>query len=106
MSTSINNRYDEIEKIIFVDGLRIQDVYIHYGLKLISIFLNNRKVLTRKIESYPGLAKATKEQMNDYRLISDGIGISWPKLDEDLSLKMFLKEEIRNNIGPFEREVA
>jgi len=30
-----------------------------------------------------------------YELIGDGIGIHWPLLDEDLSLKGFLQDELR-----------
>jgi hypothetical protein len=30
-----------------------------------------------------------------YELIGDGIGIHWPLLDEDLSLKGFIQDELR-----------
>jgi len=40
------------------------------------------------------LAQASVENLNNYRLIADGVGIHWPDVDEDLSLKVFLKEEL------------
>ncbi|MEM7108865.1 MAG: DUF2442 domain-containing protein [Bacteroidota bacterium] len=40
------------------------------------------------------LKKATQSQLNDYRLIGKGVGVHWPQLDEDLSLKGFLREEL------------
>jgi len=36
--------------------------------------------------------------LNNYRLIGKGAGIHWPDVDEDLSLKGFLKEEIDRSI--------
>ncbi|MFA4967143.1 MAG: DUF2442 domain-containing protein [Candidatus Margulisiibacteriota bacterium] len=35
---------------------------------------------------FPRLIRATASQRNNYRLIGNGIGIHWPKLDEDLSV--------------------
>lgn len=35
---------------------------------------------------FPRLIKATSSQRNDFRLIGNGVGIHWPKLDEDLSV--------------------
>jgi len=41
------------------------------------------------------LKEAEKNQLLQYELISGGIGIHWPLLDEDLSLKGFLQDELR-----------
>ena len=56
------------------------------------IVLNNGKILRRASSKL--LKKATEEQLNDYRLIGKGVGLHWPQLDEDLSLKGFLQEEV------------
>lgn len=42
------------------------------------------------------LSSTSKEELKQYELIADGIGIHWPVPDEDLSLKGFLQAEIRN----------
>ena len=39
---------------------------------------------------FPRLAKATKEQLNNWQLVGDGDGIHWPAIDEDLSVKGLL----------------
>lgn len=58
------------------------------------VVLNNGKILRRKISASKLLMSAKPEQLNDYRLTGRGVGIHWPQLDEDLSLKGFLKEEL------------
>jgi hypothetical protein len=35
---------------------------------------------------FPKLVAATPSELGDWRLVGDGIGISWPQLDEDLSV--------------------
>lgn len=39
------------------------------------------------IEWFPRLRDATPEQRRDLRLIGGGIGIHWPQLDEDLTVR-------------------
>lgn len=96
MNTSINNRYDAVEKIIFEDGLRIVAIDIYKELDLMLIILNTSAILRQKISSYPTLKTASKDALNHYQIIADGTGIHWPSLDEDLSLKGFLRDELRN----------
>ena len=42
------------------------------------------------IEWFPRLRDATPEQRRDLRLVGGGIGIHWPQLDEDLSVRGLL----------------
>ena len=93
MISSINNRYDTLEQIIFEQGLRIAGVHCYANLDLMLIVLNNKKVLQRKISSSARLSSATPEQLQNLQLISGGIGIHWSDVDEDISLKGLLKEE-------------
>ncbi len=39
---------------------------------------------------FPSLAKASKEQLDNWELLGDGEGIHWPEIDEDLSIKGLL----------------
>ena len=92
--SSFVNQYDPLEQVIFKEGLRIKAIHLHKDLDLMVIILSNGKILRRTISQFKLLKKATKSQLNDYRLIGKGIGIHWPQLDEDLSLKGFLQEEL------------
>lgn len=92
--SSLSNNYDTLESIIFEGGLRIVGMHFHKELDLMLIVLNNKKVLTQKLSSSERLKNATNDQLLNYRLISQGIGVHWPEVDEDLSLKGFLREEI------------
>jgi hypothetical protein len=95
MSTSVNNQFDAIENLIFLEGLRIQALDIHPELDLMTIYLNTKAVLSQHISSYSLLRGADKSQLLQYELIGGGTGIHWPLLDEDLSLKGFLQDELR-----------
>jgi len=79
--------------------LRIKAVHFHKDLDLMLIVLNNGKILRRTISGSRLLEKATEMQLNNYRLIGKGAGIHWPQLDEDLSLKAFLQEELARVIA-------
>ncbi len=94
----LENNFDSIEKIIFDENLRIQEIDIHKDLDLMLIILNTKAILRQTISKYPGLKNATNEQLNSYKLIANGVGIHWDELDEDLSLKGFLKDEIKRTV--------
>ena len=42
---------------------------------------------------FPRLAEASTEERNDYRFIGGGIGIHWPRIDEDISVAGLLREQ-------------
>lgn len=95
MNTSANKQFDAIENLIFTEGLRIKAVDIHPELDLMTIYLNTQAVLSHNISFYQLLKGANRTQLLQYELIGGGIGIHWPLLDEDLSLKGFLQYELR-----------
>jgi hypothetical protein len=95
MSTLGTNQFDAIENIIFIDGLRIKAIDFHPELDLMTIYLNTKVVLSQQISSYKLLKNADGKQLMQYELIGGGTGIHWPQLDEDLSLKGFLQDELR-----------
>lgn len=39
---------------------------------------------------FPRLRKASMEQLNDWRLIGNGVGIHWESIDEDISVSALL----------------
>ena len=91
---TFKNNYDTLEQLIFEGGLRIKAVHFHPDIDIMLIVLNNKKVLQRPISTSSRFQNGTIEQLNNYQLISNGVGVHWPELDEDLSLKGFLKEEL------------
>lgn len=93
MST-LANSFDSIEQLIFQQGLKIEAVDFHPKLDIMLIILNSKTILQRKISSFKNLRTTDNSKLTDYQLIGNGIGIHWPQLDEDLSLKGFLKEEL------------
>jgi hypothetical protein len=94
MSTLANKQFDAIDNIIFTEGLRIQALDIHPELDLMTIYLNTKVVLSQNISSFKLLKEAEKSQLLQYELTGGGTGIHWPLLDEDLSLKGFLRDEL------------
>lgn len=83
---------DAFDKLIYVEGLRMQRVYLEKDLNLILVLLNSKKVIKRALSDFPRLAAASIEALHHFE--TDGIGIHWPDLDEDLSLKGFLAYEL------------
>ena len=60
------------------------------------VVLNTKAVLYQRLSSYKRLRNASKENLLNYELTGKGTGIHWPLLDEDLSLKGFLRDELLN----------
>ncbi|MDB5206940.1 MAG: hypothetical protein JWR72_2015 [Flavisolibacter sp.] len=95
MSTSrISNKKsnDPFDKLIFEKGVRIKNVLIEKELDLIAIVLNNGVIIKENISSYTSLKNASSRQLQKWKLISGGVGITWKELDEDLSLKGFIQQ--------------
>ena len=105
MSTSVNN-FDSLEKLIYEEGLCIKAIDIHKDMDMILIILNTKTILKRRLSSYKRLKKASLAQLSKYKLVGKGTGIHWSELDEDLSLKGFLKEEIRLSVGGTQKAIA
>jgi hypothetical protein len=83
---------DPLDQLIFEEGLRIKTLWFDQDLDLLVVLLNNKKIMQRPISDFGRLKNATKAQLDNYE--NDGIGIHWPDVDEDLSLRGFLKYEL------------
>jgi Protein of unknown function (DUF2442) len=93
------NEKDELDRIIYKGGLRIRNLYIDQAMNLMIIVLNNKKILKREISDFQDLKNASPEQLSNFTI--DGVGIHWPTLDYDLSLKGFLEYELTFIDKPF-----
>lgn len=103
MSTSrdkiVNKRAgDLIDQLIFEGGLRMKNLWFDRELDLIIVLLNNKKLLKRPLSDFKRLFGAEEEQLT--RFDNNGIDILWPDLDEDLSLRGFLKYELAKMDSP------
>lgn len=87
-----HNKYDAIENLIYSEDLRIESVKLSPQLDVLYIQLNNHLVFVAPISSYKRLKNASPEHLKHFKLIANQTGIHWPEIDEDLSLKGFLKE--------------
>lgn len=91
---TLPNNFDSIEKLIYDEGLRIEAIDMHPELDVMLIILNTKAILRQTISAHAGLASADKASLLHYEFIGNGTGISWPTLNEDLSLKGFLRDEL------------
>lgn len=96
---TLHNKYDAIENLIFNEGLRIKSLKINPNHDKLLIGLNTNLTFVTPIKSYKGLQNASIKDLKNFKLIAGGTGIYWPALDEDLSLKGFLKEFLRQKVN-------
>ena len=89
---------DALDRLIYEEGLRIKQIYFDQELDLMLLVLNNKKVMKRAISGFKRLATATEAQLTNFE--NDGIGIHWPDVDEDLSLRGFLNHELAHMDTP------
>lgn len=98
MPTSIHTN-DVIDQWILRDSLKIVSVHFNMPTNQMIIDLNTQAKLEFLISDFPILNGASKADLELFTLIGDGIGIHWPKLDEDLSLKGFLLADLKKRVG-------
>lgn len=53
--------------------------------EMLTAELSDGRVISVPLAWYPRLVHATSEERAEWRLIGDGEGIHWPRLDEDIS---------------------
>jgi len=83
---------DPFETLILSEGLRIVDFHPYKELDLLAVVLNSGDILRSRISDFERLKKATDAQLKKWELIGGGIGIHWKALDEDLSLRGFIRD--------------
>lgn len=86
---------DAIDQLITENDLKIQGVHFYLQLDMMLVVLSSKKVLKRNISNFEKLKMASLSDLESYEL--SPMGIHWPKLDEDLSLRGFLKYELAHS---------
>jgi len=87
----ISPKFDEFDKIIMDNHLKIQRFVFFRELDLVIFVLNNRRIIQRPLSLYPILEHSNEHELNQYQ-VSD-YGIHWSGIDADLSLRGLLLEE-------------
>jgi hypothetical protein len=64
--------------------------YVVAGDEALTVSLSDGRTLSLPLAWYPRLKHGTPAERNNWRLVGDGVGISWPDLDEDLGVEGFL----------------
>jgi hypothetical protein len=82
---------DDFDQIIKASNLRINYFAFTKELDLAMFVLNNRRVIQRPLSKYRALNEADEYHLWQYQ-ISD-MGIHWPDIDADISLRGLLIEE-------------
>lgn len=95
LRTKTGTGLDPIEAMILKEGLRIADVLPYKELDLLAIVLKSGDVLQARLSDFERLKKASDAQLKKWRLIGGGMGINWEALDEDLSLRGFIRDSVQ-----------
>lgn len=70
---------------------------IDFGDK-IYIYLKSNDILTIPYSYTKKIQYATKEQLLNYRIIGDGIGVHFEEIDEDISLNGIIAYKINHEL--------
>jgi hypothetical protein len=65
-------------------------VEVSISADTLRVRLADGRELAVPVAWFPRLQQASLDARNKYRLIGGGIGISWPELDEDISVEGLL----------------
>lgn len=57
---------------------------------MIKVLLADGREISAPLEWFPRLRDANEKQRKNWRLIGKGVGIHWPEVDEDISVKSLL----------------
>jgi hypothetical protein len=59
---------------------------VRFSRDLLVVDLDDGRIISVPIQWFRRLREATSRQRNNFRFIGGGMGISWPEIDEDLSV--------------------
>jgi hypothetical protein len=64
--------------------------YVSFADGLLSVELRDGRIISVPLHWYPRLVNGTSEELANWQLLGNGIGIHWPDLDEDISVTALL----------------
>ena len=89
---------DPIDILIFEKGLRINTILPVKELDLLVIILNNGRVIKTSLSNFKLLKDASQKQLDKWELRLEGAALRWDELDEDLSLRGFIKNSVMGKV--------
>jgi hypothetical protein len=78
----------EISEIIDNNEIHIRDKW--FSKDMLFVHLQDGREIGVPLLWFPRLRKASEEELNDWRLIGNGVGIHWESIDEDISISALL----------------
>lgn len=87
---------DPFDQLIFERSLRIRHLLLDKDMNLMVMVLSSGIIVKSKLSDFPKLQRASLKHLNNWQLIGGGVAIEWPDLNEDLSLKGFVKKAYMN----------
>lgn len=63
---------------------------VWFSKDMLYILLQDGREIGVPLLWFPRLRKATMDQLNNWRLIGNGVGIHWESIDEDISVSALL----------------
>ena len=106
MNTPPGNQYHAIERLIFQTGVRITELRFEMEQDSMIVMLTSGKGLRFRLSAFKCFQGKLADALLRYELTAGGLGIHWPDLDDDLSLKGFLEEELKLTIGEYSYAMA
>jgi len=82
---------DPFDKLIFIGNLRAKQLLLDKSLDIMVIVFNNGSLVRVRLSDYSRLWNASASVLDKWEFMQGGIGIRWEELDEDLSIKGFIK---------------
>lgn len=68
---------------------------VAFDAHMLIVSLDDGREIRIPLEWYPALRDASAEARGNWRLIGCGMGIHWPELDEDLSVRGMLMPSVQ-----------
>jgi len=63
---------------------------VWFSSDMLYVLLQDGREIGVPLLWFPRLRKASKEQLNNWRLVGNGVGIHWEGIDEDISVPALL----------------
>ena len=63
---------------------------VWFSKDMLFVLLQDGREIGVPLLWFPRLRKASEEQLNEWRLIGNGVGIHWESIDEDISISALL----------------
>lgn len=63
---------------------------VWFSKDMLFVHLRDGREIGVPLLCFPRLRTASEEQLNDWRLIGNGVGIHWESIDEDISISALL----------------